>query len=561
MRSRFLNPLVFLVILLFFGSCSQDDTTITDIPDTPTEEFTLKIENDIKVEMRDGVELAVNIYRPDTEGTFPVILSLGPYGKDDLPAEYDPVEDGNINVSEYAAFEVSDPDFWVKNGYVVIAADSRGTGQSDGKLNIFEDQEAEDYYDLIEWAAAQEWSTGKVGLNGVSIYGISQWKAAALNPPHLNAIICWEGFTDPFRDGFYHGGIPSEFIDGWFQFRILESLSPTNAGYRDLPAEVAANPLVSASIYQDFNISNKLSKITVPAYIAVSIQDHGLHTRGTINGFQAISSQQKWLELYGRKKWEFYYSDDALSRQKRFFDYFLKDIDSGILNQPTVRYELREAYYKGDIETASNWPIPGRTLSKLYLDTSDSTLDYTSVENASHISYDATPLEDPELIQESQRVIFKHTFTKETNIVGSMKLKLFVSTDQANDIDLFVGIQKADTNGNIIYFEGPGGSEGQVASGWLRVSKRALDMSKSTEEIPFHSHNVIEPILPNQIVEVEVEIWPTTVKYKAGEQLLLVIQGNDIVESQESHKDNVNKGNTTIYSSDKYQSYLQIPIL
>lgn len=558
MRSRFFRFFCIAAIFTFLSSCTKDDNTINP---APIQVYTLKIENNIKIEMRDGVELAVNIYRPNAAGTFPVILSLGPYGKDDLPAEYDPEDDGIINVSEYAAFEMPDPEYWVKNGYIVIAADSRGSGQSDGKLSLFEDQEAEDFYDLIEWAGVQNWSSGKVGLNGVSYFGMLQWKVAAMNPPHLSAIICWEGLTDLYRDGFYHGGIPNTFIDGWFQYRILDNLSATNTGYRDLPMEVAANPLSTASIYQDVSIGDQLAQINIPAYVAVSIQDHGLHTRGTINGFQGISSSQKWLELFGRKKWEFYYSEGALSRQKKFFDHFLKETDNSILNQPTVRYELREAYYDGAIKTASNWPVPGRTLSKLYLDANTKTLNNTNTANASSISYDATPLEDPELITDNQHVIFKHTFTEETDIVGSMKLKLFVSTDQADDIDLFVGIQKADANDNTIYLQGPGGSDGQVASGWLRVSKRALDVNKSTEETPFHRHDMIENITPNQIVEVEIEIWPTTTKYKAGEQLLLVIQGNDIVESQETHKDNVNQGNTIIHTGDTFQSYLQIPIL
>jgi len=561
MLRAYLKPLFTVAIILFFLGCNKDDDLTT--PNIGTNiEFSLKIEKDIRVSMRDGIDLSINVYRPDTEGEFPVIISMGPYGKDNLPAEYDPEEDGDITVSEYAAFETPDPNYWVKNGYIVIAADSRGTGISNGKLNLLEDKEAEDYYDLIEWAAVQSWSSGKVGLNGVSYFGLSQWKVAALNPPHLSAIICWEGFTDAYRDVFYHGGIPSEFIDSWFQYRILENLSPTNTGYRDLPTEVNNNPLSSATIYDDLRAIDDLSQITIPTYVAVSIQDHGLHTRGTINGFQKIASQHKWLELYGRKKWEYYYSDDALGRQKKFFDHFLKETSDEILSQSKVRYELREAYYSGDVETATNWPIPGRTLTKLYLDTTTEMLSAIAPSNEmTSVSYDATPLDDPETIEDHQRVIFKYDFLEDTKIVGSMKLKLFVSSDQANDIDLFVGIQKADSNGNIVFFQGPGEENGQVASGWLRVSKRALDIGQSTAEIPYHRHDIIENISPNQIVEVEVEIWPTTTKFNAGEQLHLIIQGNDIVESQESHKDNINNGNTSIHSGGVNQSYLQIPVL
>ncbi|OJJ17121.1 hypothetical protein BKI52_30890 [marine bacterium AO1-C] len=524
-------------------------------------EYSLKVENDIKVSLRDNVQLSVNVYRPDAPGTFPVIISLGPYGKDDLPYNYDPINDGVIQVSEYAAYETPDPAFWVKHGYVVIAADSRGAGKSDGHLNLLEDKEAEDFYDLIEWAGVQSWSSGKVGLNGMSYFGISQWKVAALNPPHLKAIICWEGFTDAYRDVFYHGGIPSTFLDLWYPYRVLNKLSPTNTGYRDLPAEVEANPLISSTVHRELDATGVLQSITVPAYIAVSIQDHGLHTRGTINGFQQISSSYKWLELYGRKKLEFYYGADATSRQKKFFDYFLKDIDNDMLAQPPIRYEMREAYYQGTIETASTWPLPGRDLKKLYLDATTNTLRSDAPSMVTIATYDANPIDNPAAIRDNQRVVFKHIFTEETKIAGSIKLNLFVSTDQANDIDLFVGIQKADGNGNIVYLQGPAEPNGQVASGWLRVSKRALNVQKTTEEIPFHQHDMIEKITPNQQVEVQVEIWPTTIKFNAGEQLLLVIQGSDILESQEEHKNNVNQGNTSIYSGGTTLSYLQIPVL
>jgi len=548
-----------LILFLLLVSCNKNESTPMVDPNL-TMEYEMKIENDVKVSMRDGVVLSVNIYRPDMVGEFPVIMSMGPYGKDELPAEYSP-EDGNIEISEYAAFETPDPAFWVKHGYVVIAADNRGTGLSEGSVNLLEDSEADDYYDLIEWAAIQDWASGKVGLNGVSYFGLNQWKVAALNPPHLSAIIVWEGFTDAYRDVFYHGGIPGEFIDLWFQFRILENLSEDNTGYRDLPTEVNQNPLSSAQVYKDLSSIDVLENISVPAYIAVSIQDHGLHTRGTILGFENINSQQKWLELYGRKKWEFYYSEDAQNRQKLFFDHFLKEVDDSILDQPEIRYEMRESYYEGEIETASNWPIPGRTLEKLFLDAAAMTLDSFLPSTSEEVSYDATHLEDPEEINASQQLIFKHIFVEETKIVGSMKLKLFVSTDEADDIDLFVGIQKANAEGDIVYLQGPGEEEGQVASGWLRISKRVLDENLSTEEIPFHRHDIIEKVQPNEIVEVEIELWPTTIKYAAGEQLLVVIQGNDIIASQESHKDNVNQGNTSIYTGGQYDSYLQIPTL
>ncbi|WP_188112001.1 CocE/NonD family hydrolase [Aquimarina sp. RZ0] len=550
---------MFIFFVFLLSNCDTSDDTVPN-PD-PDVAYTLLVEKDVKIKMRDNVSLFANVYRPDAEGKFPVIMTLGPYGKDDLPAAYDPVDDGNIQVSEYAAFELPDPAYWVKNGYVVVAVDSRGSGKSPGKTSLLEEKEAEDFYDAIEWGGVQSWSSGNVGITGVSYYGVSQWRVAAMNPPHLKAMMPYEGFTDVYRDGTYHGGISSKFIDGWFNFRILENLSPGNTGYRDLQSEINQSPLATASVYKDLDIKSTLSQIKVPAYVAVSLQDHGLHTRGTINGFREIGSSEKWLELFGRKKWEYYYSSDATSRQKMFFDQFLKEEDSGIFGQAKIRYELREAYYKGDVKTANEWPIANRKLTKMYLDAETMTMDKDLKSDTQTVSYDASVLEDPSQITDTQRVIFRHSFEEDTDIVGSIKLHVFVSSDIADDIDLFVGIQKEDGAGEHVYFQGPAEAAGQVAAGWLRVSHRDLNTSLSTAEIPFHTHDHVEKITPNEIVDVEVEIWPTTVRFTKGEKLLLVIQGNDIVASQEEHKGILNRGNTRIHTGGAYNSYLQIPVL
>jgi len=404
-----------------------------------------------------------------------------------------------------------------------------------------------------------------VGTNGVSYLGIAQWKMASLSPPHLKAIVPWEGFTDFYRDGAYHGGIPNSFVHGWFKYRILRNLHSDETEYTNLPKLIGNNPLATANIYQKISAENYLKNITVPAYVAVSIQDHGLHTRGTINGYQSISSKDKWLELHGRKKWE-YYSDEAVGRQRQFFDQFLKEENSGILDQPKVRYELRESHYKGVVKTSNTWPIPNREFQKLFLNAANSTLTTKKSDDEETKSYNASLLvEDangklPE-IKDRQRLKFSYRFTKTTDVVGSIKLKLFVSSDSANDIDLFVGIEKQDHQGNEISLEGSGGELGQVAYGWQRISHRKLDLEKSSDEIPFHSHDEIKYINPNEVVTVEVEIWPSTTRFNKGEQLVLTIQGNDIKKSDVFHIGNVNKGNTTIYTGGKYESYVQIPIL
>jgi hypothetical protein len=104
-----------------------------------------------------------------------------------------------VRFSAWTTWESPDPAFWVPRGYVVINADLRGAGRSDGESNLLSAAEGRDYHDLIEWAATEEWSTGKVGLDGVSYLALSQWRAAAEQPPHLGSTCKGAGSTPAIR--------------------------------------------------------------------------------------------------------------------------------------------------------------------------------------------------------------------------------------------------------------------------------------------------------------------------------------------------------------------------
>jgi uncharacterized protein len=171
----------------------------------------------LPVKVRDGTTLHVNVFRPNEPGTYPVIMSAHPYGKDHIPARSRSGRAANpqyrlfpqpepLSLSEWTSWEAPDPGVWVPRGYVVVNADLRGGGTSEGTGDLFSDEEAQDYYDLIEWAGVQPWSNGRVGLDGVSYLCMSQYKVAALNPPHLAAICPWEGFSDLYRDFARPGG-------------------------------------------------------------------------------------------------------------------------------------------------------------------------------------------------------------------------------------------------------------------------------------------------------------------------------------------------------------------
>src|SRR6187401_1233883 len=190
----------------------------------------MRIDWDMPIKMDDGLVLRCDIYRPVADGQYPVIMTLGPYGKwlhfedlyksqwDRMCADQPDVPTDSTN--RYQSWEVVDPEKWVPDGYVCVRVDSRGAGRSPGKIDPFSPRETRDFYQCIEWAGVQPWSSGKVGLNGVSYYGTNQWHVASLQPPHLAAMCVWEGGADWYRDMTHHGGILNTFYGNWYEMQV-----------------------------------------------------------------------------------------------------------------------------------------------------------------------------------------------------------------------------------------------------------------------------------------------------------------------------------------------------
>src|SRR5438046_896340 len=190
----------------------------------------MRIDWDVPIKMDDGLVLRADVYRPEKEGRFPVILSYGPYAKglafqDGYPSAWQRMVAENPDVAygstnQYQNWEVVDPEKWVADGYVCVRVDSRGAGRSPGYIDHFSPRETRDFYNCIEWAGMQPWSNGKVGLSGISYYGINQWHVASLQPPHLAAMCIWEGAADWYRDMTHHGGILSTFWANWYDMQV-----------------------------------------------------------------------------------------------------------------------------------------------------------------------------------------------------------------------------------------------------------------------------------------------------------------------------------------------------
>ena len=517
------------------------------------------LQRDLPVPMRDGRRLFANLFRPPDDQPLPVILSVTPYGKDQLPdrlatffMRLSGIKFGKVTCSRLTGFESPDPAHWVEQGYAVLQADVRGMHRSEGEAGVLRPQDAEDYYDLIEWTASQPWCTGRVALMGVSYLAMSQWQVAALKPPHLVAIVPWEGVTDLYRELAFHGGIPeTRFVPTWFKMRIKRGRNRRFPLAEDFLAERECHGLDDEYWAKKRPI---LENIDVPTLICANWSDQGLHTRGSIAGFERISSRQKWLFTHGRKKWETFYGDEALACQKRFLDHFLRDLDNGQERAPRVRLEIRKAYYRQDVRHEASWPPPSVEPLPLYLCANTQRLHRERVAAEGTARYRPT--------SPSGRAAFALTFERDAELIGSMRLKLWVSTSEGDDLDLFVVLHKLDAAGREIFFSGYSGyRRDAVAKGWLRASHRELDPSRSTPLRPWHPHARIQKLRPGDIVPVEIEIWPSATLFEAGTTLQLTIQGHDAARYPAfGHRRLVNRGWHTLYTGGTYDSCLVVPL-
>jgi uncharacterized protein len=523
-----------------------------------TRENGLRIERNLSVRLRDGVRIFVDVYRPDGaagERNLPALLGWSPYGKHNTSARLAwpaaGVQDGWM--SAYTAFEAPDPMYWCRQGYAIVYPDPRGSWYSGGELRHGGIGESEDCFDLLAWLGEQKWSNGKVGMTGVSYLTAIQWQVAPLHPPNLAAINPFEGFSDWYREFAYHGGIP----ETSFLPRGSGNLKYSTTRTEDTPANVRAHPLHDA--YWTSKECD-LEAIEVPAYVVASWSDHGLHTRGTLEAYKRMRAKQKWLEVHGRKKWAYYYEPRHVDKQRQFFDHFLKQPGVSVPAWPKVLIEVRERVNVGEFRAEAAWPIARTEFRKLYLDAEQGAL------------LDAPALPEAQVRYEPQaadgRAVFDYVFGSDTELSGHMKLRLWVEAIGANDMDLFVGIQKLDAQGEIVPFVFYALLEnGPVALGWLRASHRDLDPQRSRPEQPVHTHARELPLQPGERVPAEIEIWPSSTLFRAGERLRLVVQGQDIVREGlpnapfARHEDTRNRGTHVIHTGGAFDSFLLVPVI
>ena len=508
----------------------------------------MRIERDVPIRMDDGLVLGCDVYRPEGEGRFPVILSYGPYAKglafqDGYPsawqrmvAEHPDVACGSTN--KYQNWEVVDPEKWVPDGYACVRVDSRGAGRSAGHIDHFSPRETKDFYLCIEWAGVQPWASGKVGLNGISYYGINQWHVASLRPPHLAAMCIWEGAADWYRDMTHHGGILSTFWANWYDMQVktvqhgLGERGPRSRVTGELVCgdetltdrELQRNrcdfgdDILAHPLDDDYHKgrSPDWDKISVPFLSAANWGGQGLHPRGNFEGFVRAASKEKWLEAHGIEHWTHFYTDYGVGLQKRFFAYYLKGEKNGWDRQAHVQLQVR--HIDRFVERHEDeWPIARTRWTKFHLDPAAHALVSESPGSAASVSYDAFG---------DGATFISAPLGHETEITGPLAARLFVSSS-TTDADLFLVFRVFSPDMREVVFMGAIDPHTPVAQGWLRASHRKLDPKLTTEYRPYHTHDELQPLKPGEVVRLDVEIWPTSIVVPAGHRLALTVRGKD----------------------------------
>jgi predicted acyl esterase len=509
----------------------------------------MRIDWDAPIAMDDGVVLRADIFRPPGDARHPVILSYGPYAKGlafqegyksawlRMTRDHPEIAQGSSN--KYQNWELVDPERWVPDGYAIVRVDSRGAGRSPGYLEVWSPRETKDLYDCIEWAGTQPWSNGKVGLNGVSYYAMNQWHVAPLRPPHLAALCIWEGSSDYYRELARHGGILCDFLETWSRRQVTSVQH--GVGERGPRSVVTGEPVAGPPTLAEEELARQradvagealrrpllddyyrarlpdFERIEAPLLSAANWGGHGLHARGNFEGFLAAGSRQKWLEVHGGTHFSPFYSQYGADLQRRFFGHFLKGEATGWERQPKVLLNIRRPGERLTLRAENEWPLARTQWTRLYLSAADLALSPALAPGEAVLSYDAR----------GDGLTFRTpALSEELEITGPVAAKLWVSSD-STDADVFLVLRVFDPDGGEVVFVGANDPRTPIGLGWLRTSHRKLDAERSRPWRPWHSHDEPWPLTPGVPVELDIEIWPTSIVVPPGHRIALTVRGKD----------------------------------
>ncbi|KAF0642366.1 hypothetical protein FPSE5266_20125 [Fusarium pseudograminearum] len=534
------------------------------------------LEKDIEVITRNGHILRADVYRPaetNPKDRVPALLAWSPYGKSGTGAFTLDIIPRRVGVtlaqtSGYESFEALDPAEWTARGYAIVNINPKGSFDSQGDLVWHSTEGGRNGYDVIEHLAKLPWCSGKISLVGNSWLAMVQWFIAAAMPPHLTCIAPLEGSSDIYRESLCRGGVPNKAFWGYLQDCLFGSHKA-----EDIVGMLDRYPLQNA-YWADKRAD--MSKINIPAYVLASYST-ALHTVGSFRGFEEIPHDKKWLRVHSTQEWYDLYSDECVEDLQSFFDRYLKDKQNGWEETPRVR--LSTLAFNKDPEINhhfADWPLPETNYTTLYL-SDDNLLVSAPSSKASALSYQSD-VPDMQMDAQVEELSFEYTFEERTYLIGYPRAVLYMSTEDSDDMDVFVSLRKADSKGNVlrninIPLKDLGMEADEVPlvnslvytgpSGILRASHRKVDVSKSKPYWPFHPHDEKELLEPGQIAKLDIGLWPAGIVFEAGEKLMLRVAGHHMVlaefEPLRGAFQTDNRGRHNVHVGPQYQSHVILP--
>lgn len=315
----------------------------------------------------DGIALHTEVWLPEGEGPWPTILAMSPYNN--LDRTLDPVGE----------LETDFRDFYVKRGYAVVLTDVRGTGNSEGCMDMMGAKEQQDGYDVVEWIAAQPWSDGKVGMYGVSYVGTTPSAAAIMAPPHLTTIVPVAGVTNQWRN-VYQNGVPYNGRTYPLMYEALVGAPPprdvergpawllnaaAGACDQEEAIEHTSPGTYEKGIYDDYwaerNFTTRAKDVRASVFYVQGFTDRAVNPMEAIHWFNEIDAPKKaWLGQWPHQTPP---RDDWEDMRLAWFDHWLKGIDTGVMDTPQVEVITNLDTIRLDVE----WPPANATPLALHL--------------------------------------------------------------------------------------------------------------------------------------------------------------------------------------------------
>lgn len=462
----------------------------------------------------------------------------------------------------------------MKSGYAVVVAERPGTGASFGTYSGFVRDMAKEANEILDWIAAQKWCDGNIGMYGDSAQAQVQFAAASTGNPHLKALFAESTWMDVYQSFMYPGGVYDKSFSNFYVLsqKLLDSnmATPVDSDkdgtlLAQARAERHGNNIgetaVNAMSQYPFRDSLTSSGKEMWDALAVYPTLPGVNQSGVavylINGWYDPLARENFLiyaNLTGPKRLLVRAADhgqaddpagdiDYTAEADRWFDYWLKGIDNGIMQEPPIHYYMMGVNQQPAWRTSEGWPPQDEEAMQLYLGTGedgqkvsinngtlspsaatavgpcdDYTVDYTTT-TGKKARWTAVNWahEYPNMRSNDAKALTYTTQPLEgaTQVVGHPLVRLWLSSS-APDLDVFAYLEEVDGNGNSTY----------ITEGMLRASHRALSQAPYNYlGLPYHSHyqSEVQPIVAGQPVELVFDLLPTAYRFEKGKQIRLTI--------------------------------------